>query len=152
LFLGRRQIDADRGTPPELALDDRGPTRLFGETVHLAETQPGPLSGTLGCEVRIEDAGKNVGSNAEAAIHQFDSDEFATQPINFRPAGKAYVTNRERQNTAVRHGVPRIDPEVQQRELQLAGVNASATSTIRSEYLDLDISAQGSSEHLADMR
>src|SRR5262245_45827166 len=80
-LLGRRQIDADRGTVPEPALDYRCPTRLFGETVHLTETQPGPLSRILGREVRIEDAGKNLRSNADAAIHQFDGDEFATQPI-----------------------------------------------------------------------
>src|SRR5215510_5843759 len=151
-FLGRRQIDADRGAAPELALDDRGPTRLFGEAVHLTETQPGPLSRTLGREVRIEDAGKNLRRNADAAIHQFDGDEFATQPIDCGLAGKAHVTNRERKNAAVRHGVPRIDPEIQQRELELSRVDAGATSTIRSERLYLDISAQGPFEHLADMR
>ena len=152
LLLGRWQIDADRGAAPELALDDRGPTRLFGEPVHLTETQPGPLSGIFGCEVRIEDVRKNFWRNAGAAIHQFDGDEFPAQPIDFCFAGKAYVTNRERQNTAVRHGVPRIDTEIQQRELELDRINAGATSTIRSERLCLDISAQGPFEHLADTR
>src|SRR5262245_8375332 len=151
-LLGRRQIDADRGTAPELALDDRCSTRLFGETVHLAETQPGPLSRTLGREVRIEDAGKDLRRNADATIHQFYRDEFAMQPIDFRLAGKAHMTNREGKKAAVRHGVPRIDTEMQQRELELSRVNARATNAIRSERLYLDISAQGPFEHLADMR
>src|SRR5262245_63105682 len=151
-LLGRRQIDADGGTAPELALDDRCPTRLFSEPVHLTETQPGPLSRTFGREVRIEDAGKNLRRNADAAIHQFYRDEFAAQPIDFRLAGKAHVTNREGKNTAVRHGVPRIDTEIQQCELELSRVNAGTTSTIRSERLYLDISAQGPFEHLAEIR
>jgi hypothetical protein len=63
-FIGARQINRNRGSLPELAVDGDRPARLMRKAVHLRKAETAPLVRLLGREKRIEDFRQHVGRNA----------------------------------------------------------------------------------------
>ncbi len=74
--------------------------------------------------------------------------EVAAQAVDLGLAGQPDLAHRDRENAAIRHRVARIHAEVQQRELELARVDADAARSVLRRCPDPDVAAQRPLEHL----
>src|SRR5882672_9521784 len=110
--ISRRQINTDRRAVSWLAVYRRRSAGLFREAVHLAQTQTGPLSRSLGREKRIKNVRQGRSRNANAGISQFERHKCAAQGISASAAKKRDPANCQRQDAAIRHGVAGVHTEV----------------------------------------
>ena len=62
--------------------------------------------------------------------------------------GLGHVLGADRDRAAVGHRVTRVDAEIQDRQLQLAGVDLDRPQVVGERHLDLDVAAKRAVEHL----
>jgi hypothetical protein len=118
----------------------------------VAQAQAGTLARALGREERIEDSWENLRADPGPAVFHLDRDKLAAQTFEFGPSIEDDLANRNDQQAAVRHGVARVDPEIEQSQFQLTWVDARVARAFLNPRSDLDVAAQRALQHLADIR
>src|SRR6478609_1445355 len=114
-----RQQDRDRGPLAEFAAHLDGSAGLMGKTVDLREAQPGALADRFGGEEGIEYLAQHVRCDTGAGVVNRNRDVFAG--IGF--FAKRAVMDGNRDRSAVRHRIARVDHEIDQRGLEFGDVD-----------------------------
>ncbi len=120
--------------------------RLFDEAVDHAETEPRSLSDVLGGEERFKHLFELAGGDPLAGVAHRDHDVVAR--IDLAAHGgiilvEHHILGFQRQLAAVRHGVPRIQGEVQDRRRELTGIDQGRRGIVRQHRFDFDLFAEG---------
>ena len=115
-----RQQDRDRGLLAKLAAHLDRSAGLMGETIDLREARSGALADRFGGEEGIE----FLLSTSSAMPVPVSETEIATYSPALRFVAERAVIGGNRDCSAVRHRIPRVDDEIDQRGL------GSATSTM----------------------
>src|SRR6185437_13890132 len=119
-------INLDRRALPDLAIDLDVAAGLLDEAVHLAQPKAGALPELLGGEERLEGAIDYLAGHAGAGVADANGDVLAGRQIGIDTAilligidvGAFY-----RQLAAGRHGVARVDGEIDERRLEVVGID-----------------------------
>src|SRR6185437_13112454 len=93
------------------------------ETVNLRQPKPRSLPDLLRGEERTEDLRQQIGRNAGAGVAERDRGKATLEAVALRVLRLANLRERQRERTAVRHGIARIDRDVDDGELQLGEVD-----------------------------
>jgi len=121
-----RQIELHRRALARLAVDRAVPSGLFDETVDLRQAEAGALPGFLGREEGLERPFPHLPGHAAAGIGNGDQDVLPGRDLVMR-LGIGLVEERvrglDRQLAVSRHRVARVDRQIEQRMLELVGVD-----------------------------
>ncbi len=113
------------------AVDFHMPAGLLDEAEHHAEPEAGSLAGRFGCEKRLKNPLYDLGRHAGSGIAHRNHDVLPRRDL-LVPVGVGFVEINigalNRQLAAVRHGVARIEHEIEQRRFKLVRVERSATT------------------------
>src|SRR5205085_2364786 len=80
-----------------------------------------------------------------------DRDKLSAQGVKFDVALEQRLSDRNRESTAFRHCIARVDAEVQQSKLKLARIDMGATGLVSSGNLDHDVAAQRTLKQFPDI-
>src|SRR5581483_7013989 len=148
LRLGGWKIERHRGPLADGAFEIDRTVRLTGEAISLTKAQTTAAPDLLGGEERLESALLHVVRHADAGVAHLDLDEVADEvPALFIECD---ITGTDAQRAAFRHRVARIEPDIEQRQLELAGVDLDRPESWRNVDDDADVAAQRSAEQIAD--
>ena len=114
-----RQIDRERRAFAQFAFHRDGAPGLVRKAVNLRQAETGPLADRLGGEKRIEHLGHDVRGNADPGIPDGDGHMIALSSAVIEDN----IAGLDGHRTAVRHGIARIDGQVDQRRFEFGGVN-----------------------------
>ena len=112
----------DGGAVAELALDGDGAARLLGEAAHHGEAEAGALADALGGEERLGGVREGLRVHARAGVGDGEADIAAGRQVGRRLVTVLRVGG-DGQPAAIGHGVPGIDREIEDGELELVGVD-----------------------------
>src|SRR5205823_1724646 len=117
---------------------------LLDEAVDAGEAEPGALADLLGGVERVENLVDDVGRDAGAGIRDLDQHVFADRHALVLQTAAfigADVRRAQRERTAVGHGVPGVDGEVDDRLLELADVGLDLPEVAYQRNVELDLFA-----------
>src|SRR5262249_235755 len=123
---GARQVELDGRTVSLLAVDIDVPARLLDETIDHAQSKAGALSECLCREKWVENLFADSRRNANASIAHCNHHIGARCNLSMRPGislVEYHIAGFERELTAFRHGVARVDCKVEQRRGELVGID-----------------------------
>ena len=145
--LDARQEDAERRALAQLAVDPDMPAALVHDAVHRGE--PEPRAVVLGGEEGLEEVRLHVRVHADARIRHLEHHVRARlEPGPRRLVLADHAIGRlDGQAPAIRHGVARIDGEVQEHLLDLAGIGRHGSQVRRGHGDELDRLAEEPIEH-----
>ena len=150
-FTATRQENLYRGSMPRLAVDDGATARLLGKAVHHGESQAAAFTHFLGRVERLEDVVQNLGGHADASVgdrqdHIFTRAQFPlARHIAFV---QGLVGGRDDQLAAIRHGISRIDGQVQQGVFHLTMICQCVPQARRRVDSNLDGLAEGALQQM----
>ena len=134
-----RQIERESRALAGRALHENLAARLLGEADHLRKPQPRTLADRLGGEERLEDAAQKIGSHPCAGVVHGHNREGACRRSPRRALGDGVrLTHFYSQTSAVRHGVPSVHGEVDDRRAELARVDMDVDRRRRRPGFDCD--------------
>src|SRR5690606_33834231 len=116
-----RQVQRHGGAVPRRALHLYRTAGLAGESVDLAETEAGALAELLGGEEGFEDSRTELRRDAAAVVTQRNGDELAVQLVQF--AVELVRVSTKVNAACLGNGVAGVDGQVEQAQLQQAGVD-----------------------------
>ena len=122
-----RQEDAEGGALADGAVDDDLPARLRDDAVHRRQPEAGALARLLGREERLEDARARRVVDARAGVAHREHDPAADWHAGVVRRGRVLdvdVLGGDGEHAARRHGVARVDDQVDHDLLELSGVGA----------------------------
>ncbi len=145
---GLRQIKLHGGAVALFAVDPDMSVRLFDEAVDHAETEPRSLSDLLGGEERFKHLVEQAAGDSCPGVAHRNHDIVAR--INLAAHGGVVLVEHDilgfqRQLATVRHSVPRIQGEVQDRRRELTGIDQGRRGIVRQHRFDFDLFAEGRS-------
>jgi hypothetical protein len=120
----------------------------MGEAVDLRQAETGALAERLGREERLENPGQDIGRDSDAGVGHRQGDEVALELIDPVALLERDVSRRQRDRAAARHGVARVDRDVDQGELELGDVHLDRPDVPRDVALELNVAAQRADQHL----
>ena len=106
---------------PDHALDPERAAGLLGEAIDGAQTETGSFADQLGGEERLDDLADDVGWNAAAGVFDGDDDIVARREIDENGIDGA-VVGPHGNRAPCRHGIARVEHQVHERQLRLAGI------------------------------
>ena len=117
---------------------------LADEVAHHREPEAGAAAGLLGREERLEHASQHVVRHAAAGVghgdgHERSGDRGVVRDV---PAGQARAAGRDGDRPAVGHRIARVDGEIDDGLLQLAGVDPRDERIGRLPDVDDDVAEQ----------
>src|SRR5262249_14874032 len=121
-----RQEDGELRALAGLAFDEDEAARLLDDAVDGGETKPGAGAHLLRREERLEDARQILAWNADAGVGHLDLHVFAGRHYLVGAPHRIFarhVGGADGERAARRHGVPRIDGEIDDDLLELALVD-----------------------------
>ncbi len=120
-----RQVEADGGADAGRGVDPRLAAGLPGEAVDHGQAQARALPDRLGGEERVERLGDHVRGHAGAGVADAQRDVGSGRQLALlrRPPVQPHLPGLDRQPSAVRHGVARVDAQVEQRVLELVRID-----------------------------
>src|SRR3546814_112847 len=139
--------DDDLRTGSGLARDPHMTARLVDEAMDLAESQPAAPADVLRREERFERPPQHLRRHAGAGVGDAGLD---IGPRRQLPRAEPDVPGRYPQPAAVRHGVPRIDRQVQDRGLELPRIDPAGPEIRLQLQHDLDRLADGAPQQLVE--
>ena len=149
---GARQIELDRGSPTDLAVDVDVALRLADEAIDHAEAEATSLADPLGREEGLEHLLEVSRRNADARVGDLDH-RIASRHrfgIHRNVSGiQDDVARLDQQFAAVRHRIARIEAEIDQRGLELGAIDMDDAEIVREHGVDLDLRTQGAPQELA---
>ena len=120
-MLGARQINPERGSPADLAVNRDGPAGLLGKPVYHAQPEASALARFLGCKEGLKGTTADLLAHARARIgHRY---HYVIAQIDVRESAAISASNfrgRNRQSSTCRHSISRVDRKVEDGQLQLA--------------------------------
>ena len=147
--VGSRQEDFHSRARPQSALQSRGATELGGEPIDLGQAETAPFANVLGGEEGLEGVLQHLGRHTGPVVRHADHDVFAAHQLRReRRLPRGHVRRGDADRAALRHGIPRVDREVQQHELELGRVAAGGPEVGGQRHLDLDQPAQAALQQL----
>ena len=149
---GLRKIDPERCAVSLLAEHHDVAAGLLDESKHHAQPEPRACPELLGGKERLKNPVADGDRNAGAAIGNLDDDVVAiAEPVRLRLVRvKADIVGPQHQLAAIRHGVPPVDREIDQRRTQLAAIDQSRPALLGEYLLDLDLPAECRQQQLHD--
>ena len=147
-------MDEHRGAGADLALDRHEPARLPREPVDLAQSQPRALADLLRREERFERALEHVGPHPDAGVASRDHHVVPRCRSDRASLSRrdAAIPRRQRETTAVRHRVPRVDREIQDGGLELMRVGLAEPEILARMHVDADTLADRALQQLLERR
>ena len=149
------QVDLERRSVPRLAVDPDRASALLDDAVRGREAQPGSLAAFLGGEERLEEPGLEGRVHADAGVRDREHDVGPGMDRGVA-AGELlverHVAGLEREAPSARHGVARVDDEVDDRLLDLAGVGQRPPEPGIECRRQLDVLADDAAQHLFHAR
>ena len=156
ILQGPRQIKLDGRALSHLAVDAEMTTALLGEAVDHGKSQAGSLSDRLGGEEWIDRFGHHVRRHPGSRVRNADDDVVAWFNIvlerRCNAASRSSIRRFDRQPTAIRHGVARIDGEIQKGALELVGIGEGGPEIGGKRASQLDLLAQGAVKQIFHAR
>ena len=147
--LDAREEDAERRALAPLAVDPDVPAALVHDAVHRGEPEPRALALLLGGEEGLEEVRLHVRVHADARVRHLEHHVRARldpDPRRLVLADRA-IGRLDGQPAAVRHGVARVDGEVQEHLLDLTGIGRHGSEVRRGHRDELDRLAEEPIEH-----
>ena len=150
-----RQVERHRGPARDFGIDANLPAGLAHEAVDHRQAEARALPYRLGRVERVERARDHLGPHADAAVADRQRHIRPRLGIALARGGlvEPAVGGLDRERAAVRHGVARVDAQVQQRVFELAGVDARRPQVRRADHPHRDLRPHGAADqflHLAD--
>src|SRR5262249_43588975 len=134
-----------------LAIDNRMPARLLDEAVDLGQPQPAALANFLSGEERLENAAEMLLSDAEASVadrqHQVVAGIDALEAGNITLV-EMHVRGLDDQLATLRHGIARVEREVEEGGLELVGIDPARPCAAGGDRFDPDRLAERPRQHL----
>jgi len=151
----RREVYSKRGTPSHFAVDGDVASGLPHDSVHGGQAQARAPVDILGREERVERAIDDRG--VHAATRVTDREEHVRPRAGLGMAGRIlfgqkHVPRLYGQGAAVRHGVPRVDHEVQDHLFNLAGIHADRIELRWPDHVEESVLAEKTAQHLLHVR
>jgi hypothetical protein len=146
-----RKAELDCRAGAHLAVDFDVSARLLKEAVNHREAEPRALVFSFGCKERFVDPLQNVWGNAGAGIshgdhHILPSCQFIMlSDVHLVEEG---IAGLDCQSALAVHPIPGVDREIQNRILELIRVDQAIPKTTGDYRLDLDLPAEGPTQHL----
>ena len=131
------------------------PAALLCEAIDHGKSETRPLSDRLRGEERIDRFGNHFRRHPDSPIRDADDDIFARLNLGMERGGRFVdfgIRRFDRQPTAVRHGIPRIDGEVQQGALELVGIGEGRPEAAGEHRAQLHLLAQAAVEQIFHAR
>src|SRR4029078_8969051 len=150
-----RQVDLDRGSFADLAVNPDMAAALSYEAVDLAEAETGPRAGRFCREERIERLADEFLRHADAGIRYRDHDVLAgLYPIGGRAIGfiQERIAGFDRQLAARRHRVARVDGKIEKCRFKLGPVDLDLPQAAAPYRFNRDIFAQRSADQVGHVR
>ena len=137
-----RKVELDCRALSDFRIDFDVPARLLDEAVHLAEAKTGALTDALGGEEGFKGARGYVRRHACSVVADRNHNVLACR--HFLMIARIGLVERDvrcfnRQPPAVRHGVARVDGEVDHRVLKLARIGAGGPEATAQYGLQHDV-------------
>ncbi|GJD69837.1 hypothetical protein MMMDOFMJ_2775 [Methylobacterium gnaphalii] len=135
------QVEAHRGAVAKLRIDPDLPAGLAHEAVDHRQPEPRALADRLRREERLEGLGDHVRRHAGAGIGDAEREVLAglQVPVPRRTLVHPLVGGLDGDAAAIRHRVARVDAEVQQRVLELRGIDHHRPEAGRGHRLEGDL-------------
>ena len=140
-----RQQDRHLGALAEFALDLHRPSGLVRKAVDLRQPKPGALADGFRREEGIEDLAEHVGRDALAGV--LDADGHEVGDIGLIGGG---IAGGDRDRAAERHGIARIDDEIDHRGFELGDVDRHRPEPVFEIEHEPDRAADAGLQHFAD--
>src|SRR5690606_18441699 len=126
------QAEHDGRATTRLGLDADRTVRLPHEAVDLREAETGAVALRLGGEEGLERPRRHCRRHARARVAHDDADMLARLAVRLALLlGDEEVGGGDREPAAIRHGIARIDGEVEERALELVGVDPYRPQAVR---------------------
>src|SRR6266404_5390721 len=147
---GARQINSNGGSLPKLTVNRNGPASLLGKPVNHAQPEAGALAYPLRGKERLKGTSADLLAHAGSRVSHGDYD-IITWIEGRKPAeiSVSHVLARNGQFATRRHGVPRIDSEIEDGQLQLGRLGHRPPGIRVEKRLDLDRRPDCTGQHLA---
>ena len=130
---------------PDFAVDFRMSAGLLHEPIDLRQAEAGALAGALGGEERVERLGQHVLGHANSGIADEQSDILARLKVGIRGSigiiEKA-IRRLDGELSAIGHRIARVEGQVDDRILELIGVDEAGPQAPGLHRFDLDRLAQ----------
>ena len=148
---GARQIELHAGAVALLAVDLDVPVGLLDEAVDHAETKAGSLADFLGGEERIEHPFQVLGRNSGAGVAHRDHDIGSRRDLDIHVRIgliEIDVLGLDREAAAVRHGVARIQRQIENGGGELVRIDQRRPGIVGQQRIDLDLLAERRAQQL----
>jgi len=127
------------------------PVNLFYDGVGGGQAEPRTLTSRLRCEEWLKDARSDFGADADSGIA--DSEDHIRSGHNVEMIAciegiDVNVGSLDRKGAAIGHGIPRVDNQVHDDLLDLAGVGKDIAEIGSEDRLQFDVFRKQASEHL----
>ena len=139
---GRNQPDLGNGALARCAADQQPSAHLLGHAMHHGKTQPGAFADTLGGEERLRSTGQGLRVHAFAAVGDGKTDIWTRRQAGGMAQIHKFLPRRDDDAPAARHGIARIDAQVQQRQFQLVLVGNDRPQRRWKLHLNFHVLAQ----------
>lgn len=108
------------GPSSQFAVDADLAARLYDESIDLAQSETCALAVAFAGKERLERPGLRLGVHADPCVLDRDADE-TRLVLGLAPV--RCPARLDRQRAAPVHGIPPVDREVQQRDIELIGID-----------------------------
>ncbi len=127
---GSGQIEPYRRPFPRLARDPDVAAGLLREACHLREPEAGALAGLLGGEERLAGPRRDLGRSCPFRYRTRRSSRRGPWRSALRACGERLIEGGigrlDREEACLRHRIPRVDREIEECRLELAGIRGDA--------------------------
>jgi len=134
------KVERHRGPEANPTLDQDMAPQLLDEAEDLREAEAGALANFLGCEEWFEDMGDDILVHADPRVADLDEPVLAGDQIiavAVRPGfGDQRCRRPDRKGSSLRHGVTRIDGEIEEGVLELIGISKDMPAAAAEGGLD----------------
>ena len=146
------QVELHRRPDAGLRVDLHVPARLLDEAEHHRKTEPRALAGRLGREERIEGLLHHLRRHAGAGVGHRDHHILPSRGVVLERIGvvEMGVHRLDRQLAAAGHRIARVDGEIDERLLQLAGIDIHLPQAAGQHGLQRNLLAQRPAQQFAD--
>ena len=144
------QVDRDGGARADFGIDPHLPARLLGEAIDHRQAEAGALADRFRCEERLEHPRDHLRRHAGAGVGHGNRQVLPRRHVvrARRPLIQPLVGGLDGDATAVRHRVAGVDAQVEQRVLELRGIDQRGPEAGRSDNLDRDAGADRALDQL----
>jgi hypothetical protein len=125
---------------------------LAHDTEDHGQAQPRTLADLLRCEERLEGVVDHLGAHTGSGIgHRHEDTVMADDLLRHIIVAGMDICRFDQENAAPRHGVARIDGDVQERRLNLTGIDQGRPQRTRESMANFNSGPDGSAQEVGDL-